>query len=455
MPEIRVIEPIIFAPAEKLRVCAYARVSSDSTDQRNSFASQVNYYTKYIQAHEGWTFVDIYADQGITGTSALKRDEFLRLMRDCRQGKIDRILVKSVSRFARNAQDCIEAVRELRQLGVTVYFEKEHINTANMSNEMFLSMMSAFAQEESISISKNMRKGAVMRMKNGTFRLSQAPYGYYLDEKGILIVQQEESKIVQRIFGNFLSGMGIQEIAAELQKEHIPKLNGEPIWSYTGILYKAMIARILDCEKYISEEFPAILPSDLFLQVQRLRKDRAQIYGGSLNPALRGIRDLICCQTCGQKLVRINHRDNVYIIWKCPSCNTETRYLPDIELMSSVLSAINRAIEDPQKVMNFKKNANCLSVQAVRLENEIYRELGNPKSNSKRLLEIIKQCAQEKYKACHANGDSEETECLIAELKKLQPMEHFQSQILRKFICKILITPAGAVTIQLKNGAII
>ena len=132
MPEIRVIEPIIFAPAEKLRVCAYARVSSDSTDQRNSFASQVNYYTKYIQAHEGWTFVDIYADQGITGTSALKRDEFLRLMRDCRQGKIDRILVKSVSRFARNAQDCIEAVRELRQLGVTVYFEKEHINTASI-----------------------------------------------------------------------------------------------------------------------------------------------------------------------------------------------------------------------------------------------------------------------------------------------------------------------------------
>lgn len=169
MPEIRVIEPIIFAPAEKLRVCAYARVSSDSTDQRNSFASQVNYYTKYIQAHEGWTFVDIYADQGITGTSALKRDEFLRLMRDCRQGKIDRILVKSVSRFARNAQDCIEAVRELRQLGVTVYFEKEHINTANMSNEMFLSMMSAFAQEESISISKNMRKGAVMRMKTEHF----------------------------------------------------------------------------------------------------------------------------------------------------------------------------------------------------------------------------------------------------------------------------------------------
>lgn len=257
-----------------------------------------------------------------------------------------------------------------------------------------------------------------------------------------------ESSAVQSIFENYRNGASLQMLAKQMQQSGL-KYRENAVWN------KAMIARILDCEKYISEEFPAILPSDLFLQVQRLRKDRAQIYGGSLNPALRGIRDLICCQTCGQKLVRINHRDNVYIIWKCPSCNTETRYLPDIELMSSVLSAINRAIEDPQKVMNFKKNANCLSVQAVRLENEIYRELGNPKSNSKRLLEIIKQCAQEKYKACHANGDSEETECLIAELKKLQPMEHFQSQILRKFICKILITPAGAVTIQLKNGAII
>lgn len=273
------------------------------------------------------------------------------------------------------------------------------------------------------------------------------PFGYQMNE-GNIIPDILESSAVQSIFENYRNGASLQMLAKQMQQSGL-KYRENAVWN------KAMIARILDCEKYISEEFPAILPSDLFLQVQRLRKDRAQIYGGSLNPALRGIRDLICCQTCGQKLVRINHRDNVYIIWKCPSCNTETRYLPDIELMSSVLSAINRAIEDPQKVMNFKKNANCLSVQAVRLENEIYRELGNPKSNSKRLLEIIKQCAQEKYKACHANGDSEETECLIAELKKLQPMEHFQSQILRKFICKILITPAGAVTIQLKNGAII
>ena len=273
------------------------------------------------------------------------------------------------------------------------------------------------------------------------------PFGYRMNE-GIIIPDTMESSAVHSIFENYRNGASLQTLAKQMQKSGL-KYRENAVWN------KAMVARILDCEKYISEEFPAILPVDLFIQVQRLRKDKAQIYGGSLNPALRGIRDLICCETCGQKLVRINHRDNVYIIWKCPSCNTETRYLPDRELMLSVLSAINRAIEEPQKVMNFKKNANCLSVQAVRLENEIHRELGNLKADSKRLLESIKQCAQEKYKACHANEDSVQTEHLIGELSKLQPMENFQPQILRKFICKIMITPAGAVSIQLKNGAIL
>lgn len=163
------------------------------------------------------------------------------------------------------------------------------------------------------------------------------PFGYQMNE-GNIIPDILESSAVQSIFENYRNGASLQMLAKQMQQSGL-KYRENAVWN------KAMIARILDCEKYISEEFPAILPSDLFLQVQRLRKDRAQIYGGSLNPALRGIRDLICCQTCGQKLVRINHRDNVYIIWKCPSCNTETRYLPDIELMSSVLSAINRARE--------------------------------------------------------------------------------------------------------------
>ena len=171
MPVAKLIAPTTKQEIPKLRVAAYCRVSSNSADQRNSFATQERVYTKYIAEKQEWDLVDIFADEGLSGMKADNRPEFQRMIRMCELRQIDLILTKSVSRFARNAQDCIEAVRELRQLGVTVYFEKEHINTANMSNEMFLSMMSAFAQEESISISKNMRKGAVMRMKNGTFRL--------------------------------------------------------------------------------------------------------------------------------------------------------------------------------------------------------------------------------------------------------------------------------------------
>ena len=198
---------------QKIRVCAYARVSSDSDDQLNSFSAQVEYFTRLIQSHSDWEFVDIYADEGITGTRADKRDEFQRLMRDCRAGRVDRILVKSISRFGRNSTDCIQAVRELKLLGIAVVFEKEGIDTGQMTSEMYFSMYSAFSQEESTSIAKNMRRGAAMRMKNGTYRLSQAPYGYRLDENGGFLVCPEEAQTVRKIFGDFLSGKSIREIA--------------------------------------------------------------------------------------------------------------------------------------------------------------------------------------------------------------------------------------------------
>lgn len=231
MPQVQIIEPTIRPQEQKIRVCAYARVSSDSDDQLNSFSAQVEYFTKLIQAHEDWEFIDIYADEGITGTRADKRDEFQRLMCDCRAGRIDRILVKSISRFGRNSTDCIQAVRELKLLGVAVAFEKEGIDTGQMTSEMYFSMYSAFSQEESTSIAKNMRRGAAMRMKNGTYRLSQAPYGYRLDENGGFLICDEEAKIVRKIFGDFLSGKSIQEITNELAVAKVPKLKGNPVWS--------------------------------------------------------------------------------------------------------------------------------------------------------------------------------------------------------------------------------
>lgn len=380
MPEVRVIQPITIQAADKLRVAAYARVSSDSADQRNSFSAQVKYYTQFIQAHEDWQFVDIYADQGITGTRADKREEFLRLMRDCRAGKIDRILVKSVSRFARNAQDCIKAVRELKDLGVTVAFEKERINTAVMSNEMFLSMMSAFAQEESISISQNMRKGAVMRMQNGTFRLSQPPYGYRLDEGGMLVIQPEEAEIVRRIFESFLSGKGIREIALELETEKIPKRNGTPVWSYTGVLYILSNERYMGDERlqkfrttdtvpfqkkanngqlpqyYLENSHEAIVSRELFQMVQELLTKKAEQYGRPDQGSIHSFTGKLICAECGTSFCRRIEKNN-RVVWSCRKhfmgkqlCGMES--IPEIELQQCFLTLCRKLAWEDSSILH-------------------------------------------------------------------------------------------------------
>ena len=141
----------------RLRVAAYCRVSSDSSDQLNSFIAQLNHYTAMISSKDTWTLTDIYADEGISGTSAEKRQDFQRLLSDCRKGLIDKILVKSISRFARNTTDCLKTIRELRSMGVNVLFEEQNIDTANMSGELLTAVFAAIAQKESESISGNMR----------------------------------------------------------------------------------------------------------------------------------------------------------------------------------------------------------------------------------------------------------------------------------------------------------
>jgi site-specific DNA recombinase len=249
MPQVQVIEPIHpiynYAP-EKLRVCAYARVSSDSSDQLNSFVAQVDYYTGLITGNEEWDLVDIYADEGITGTRADKRDDFQRMMNDCRKGKIDRILVKSVSRFSRNIRDCLAALRELKALGVEVEFEKERIKTVEMHDELIMGMFSTVAQEESSSISNNMRWSYQRRIQSDKFITCTAPYGYQLVDN-ILIPDETQAPVVRRIFGSYLSGKSMEAIADELTKAGIPHRNGKAQWGHTAIMY------ILTNEKYIGD----------------------------------------------------------------------------------------------------------------------------------------------------------------------------------------------------------
>lgn len=234
MPQVQVIQPIQQQP-KRLRVAAYARVSSDSTDQLNSLSVQVDYYTHLIQENPNWDFAGIYADEGITGTSTKHREQFNRLLEDCRAGLIDRVLVKSASRFARNTADALASVREMKSLGVAVVFEKEGFDTETANGEMILSMICATAQEESLSISKNLKWGIRKRMQDGKYLNGMSPFGYEKQE-GQLIPIEDEAKTVRYIYNSFLAGMGTIQIAEELNRRY-PKENGR--W------YVSAVRRIL------------------------------------------------------------------------------------------------------------------------------------------------------------------------------------------------------------------
>lgn len=282
----------------KLRVAAYARVSSNSEDQKHSFAAQNAYYSKLITDNPDWELADVYADKGITGTSVEKREDFLRMMEDCRKGRIDRILVKSSSRFARNAKESLEAVRELKALGVSVYFEEQNIDTAQASGEILTAMFAALAQRESEAISERMRWSYQMRMQKGEFNTCQAPLGFRLNGRALEIIP-EEAKIVRRIFVEYLSGNNSREIARELNKDNTLGL----IWNHKTIDYilqnERYAGNALLQKRYASNTLPSkmiynhgerpqyfvsdindtIVPKEVFDKAQTLRKERNVLQG--------------------------------------------------------------------------------------------------------------------------------------------------------------------------------
>ncbi len=252
--QVRIINPT--KRVENLiRVAAYCRVSTDSQDQVNSFFAQVRYYSDYIRCNERMMLVDIYADEGITGTAVEKRDEFKRMLKDARNRKIDRILVKSVTRFARNSLECLESIRALKSYGTSVYFENDHIDTALMNSEMILYIKSAFAQNEAMAASRRMALSNRMRMEDGTFVTPNVPYGYRL-ENGELIVVEEEAARIRKVFDLYLSGMGANNIVKEMRKTE----QGNMRWTMSGVKY------MLTNERYVGDMLmqkyytPSVLP---------------------------------------------------------------------------------------------------------------------------------------------------------------------------------------------------
>lgn len=244
-PTINPLTHISMAATRKRRVAGYARVSTDSDEQFTSYEAQIDYYTQYIQRNPEWKFVKVYTDEGISGTSTKHRTGFNEMIDDAMSGKMDLIVTKSVSRFARNTVDSLVTIRKLKEKGVEVYFEKENIYTFDSKGELLLTIMSSLAQEESRSISENVTWGQRKRFADGKVNLPYKQFlGYRKGVDGLPEIVPEEAVIVRRIYARFMEGLTPCAIAKELTADGIPTPSGKPNWP------TSTVESILQNEKY-------------------------------------------------------------------------------------------------------------------------------------------------------------------------------------------------------------
>lgn len=375
-PRVTVIDPHTPEKA-KLRVAAYARVSSDSDDQINSYIAQVDFYSKYIAEREDWEMADIYADEGISGLEARKRDDFNRMMEDCRAGKIDRILCKSISRFARNTKEYIQFVRELLRLGVSIHFEKENIDTGKMTSEQIAQIYGAFAQMESTNHADNMRTSVRMRMEKGLFIPPSAPYGYRIAGRDLEIVP-EEAEVVRRIYSAYLAGQGKDDIARELNRMGVDRGRGREKWhpstvgyiltniSYTGdmIWQKSFATDTIPFQRvrnqgqkpryFVEGCHPPIVSQEDFQQVQKLMASRKEQFIGGAKPQNSIYRKRIFCGECGS-MYRLKVT-NGKPYWVCRrhdqgKADCPITQIPELEIEQAVLRLYRKLKQNSAHVL--------------------------------------------------------------------------------------------------------
>jgi len=372
---------------QKLRVAAYARVSTDAEEQLTSYHAQIAYYTQKIQSNPNWTLSGIFADEGLSGTSTRKRDEFNKLIAICKKGKVDLILVKSISRFARNTLDCIDHVRKLKAMGVGVHFEEQNINTLTMDSEMVLTMLSAFAQAESESISANVKWGKRHALKQGKVPFQyKRILGYERGEDDKPKIVPEQADIVRRIFGSFLAGYSIGKIKLELETEGLPSPTGKAAWSQSRLHYMlqnekyigdALLQKtyIVDCiskqvkknngevaQYYIENNHEAIIPKDMFLRVQeelarrsskRRVSGKAQTERGKYSSKY-ALTELLVCGDCGTHYRRVTwaRGGKKKIVWRCinrlengPTHCKESPTIEEGKLHDAIKSSLNHILD--------------------------------------------------------------------------------------------------------------
>ncbi|NHN34835.1 recombinase family protein [Paenibacillus agricola] len=334
----------------KKRVAAYCRVSTDSEEQRESYENQVRHYTQHIEGNSNWDLVDIYADEGISGTNTKDRVQFKRMIEDARAGKIDLILTKSISRFSRNTMDLLKYVRELKSLGIAVLFEKENINTLESSGEVFLTIFSSIAQDESRNISENSKWGIQKGFANGKVHCNTTRFlGYDKDKEGELIINESEAVIVRRIYEEYLEGKSYQAIATGLMKDEIQTVTGNVKWwdstitiiltneKYYGALLqqKTITVDFLSHkrvknhgqeQKYLIEDnHDPIISKEMFELVQKEKERRAYLKGNIMGDrkkysskyALSGKVFCGCCNANFKRRTWNSNNISKKVVWQC------------------------------------------------------------------------------------------------------------------------------------------
>lgn len=423
---------------KRIHVAAYCRVSTAQEDQETSYEAQVAYFTKLITENPSWQLAGIYADDGISGTDMKKRDNFNAMMERCLQknGDIDLILTKSISRFARNTVDCLSCIRKLKERNIAIYFEKEHINTLESTGELLITILSSQAQEESRNISENVKWGLKRKYEKGEM-LVRRMFGYGKGTDGQMYIIPEEAEVVRLIYGKYLEGESLNGIARLLKEKGIKTIRGNTQWNVNSIrtilinekyigdamaqktfttdyLTKARKENQGELQKYYVENaHEAIIPREVFYKVQEELHQRANLYKKSSKQETESkgkhsgkyaLSKIMVCKECGSEYRRQiwSKYGEKKAVWRCENrLRNGTRYCkdsPTIEesvLHRAVLHTINQVLENKGDfVQTFRKNVVTALIHGT--EDSEYAE--EKKKLQKTMAELIQQQAQQ-------NGD--------------------------------------------------
>ena len=490
----------------KLRVAAYCRVSTDSDEQATSYETQVAHYTEYIKKNPEWEFAGIFADDGISGTNTKKREDFNRMIEECMNGSIDMIITKSISRFARNTLDCLKFIRQLKEKNIPVYFEKENINTMDAKGEVLLTIMASLAQQESQSLSQNVKLGIQYRYQQGHVQVNHNRFlGYTKDENGQLIIEEDEAKVVKRIYREYLEGASLKEIGKGLEADGILTGAGKKKWrpetiqkilrneKYIGdaLLQKTYTVDFLNKKRvkntgimpqyYVEGSHEPIIPRDIYMRVQEEMLRRANLHSGQerkkrVYSSKYALSSIVYCSKCGEIYRRIqwNAHGKRYVVWRCctrvengpDACDADT--IKEEELQNAVVQAINKALgkRDSMKdilaanIETVLTEVDGISMDEIdaRLE-ELQKELlkvANSKGNYDSITDEIYRLRELKQSAMVDSAEREGLKLRIDEMRQFldeqtESITEYDEQLTRRLIEKITVYE-DHFTIEFKSG---